>query len=55
MDDPPRNPEIEEDTDRRAATSTPRWVFVLGIVIAVALVVLMVLLHLTGTIGPGVH
>jgi hypothetical protein len=32
-----------------------RWGFVLGIIIVIALVVLMVLLHLTGTLGPGVH
>jgi hypothetical protein len=56
---PDRHSETEEDAgrgpDREAASSTPRWVFVLGIIIAIALVGLMVLFHLTGTIGPGVH
>jgi hypothetical protein len=59
MSDPPRSPEIDEHAgrghDRGPAGSTPRWVFVLGIIIAVALVVLIVLLHLTGTLGPGAH
>jgi hypothetical protein len=59
MADPARHPETEEHTgagpDRGAATSRPRWVFVLGIIIAIALVGLIVLLHLTGTIGPGAH
>jgi hypothetical protein len=56
---PDRHSETEDDAgrgpDREAASSTPRWVFVLGIIIAIALVGLMVLFHLTGTIGPGVH
>jgi hypothetical protein len=59
MADPPRSPETGEapghGSDRGAAGRTPRWVFVLGVVIAIHLVVLIVLLHLTGTLGPGVH
>jgi hypothetical protein len=58
MTDPPRHSETEEDPGQGhhgAANNAPRWVFVLGIIIAIALVGLMVLLHLTGTIGPGVH
>jgi hypothetical protein len=39
----------------RHVTGTPRWVSVLGIVIAVVLVVLFVVLHVTGTLGPGDH
>ncbi|HEX9410682.1 MAG TPA: hypothetical protein VF986_03180 [Actinomycetota bacterium] len=59
MADPSRSPETKEDTgvgpNQGAASRTPRWVLVLGIIIAIALVVLIVLLHLTGTLGPGVH
>ncbi len=59
MADPPHSPEAEDDAgggpDRGAANSTPRWVFVLGIIIATALLGLMVFLHLSGTLGPGVH
>ena len=44
MADPPRHD-----------TSTPRWVSVLGIIIAIVLVVLFVVLHVTGTLGPGDH
>jgi hypothetical protein len=55
----PRSPETEDDAgqgpDLGADGSTPRWVVVLGIFIAIALVGLIVLLHLTGTLGPGAH
>jgi hypothetical protein len=58
MADSPRSPE-RGDTgvgpDRRAASRPPRWMLVLVILIAIHLVVLIVLLHLTGTLGPGVH
>ncbi len=36
-------------------SGTPRWVSVLGIVVAIALVLLFVVLHLTGTLGAGAH
>jgi len=59
MADPPRSPGTEKNArqgpDPEAATSTPRWVFVLGIIIAIALVGLMILLHVSGTLGPGAH
>ncbi len=59
MADPPRFPETEEDggrgPDGGPATSPRRWVFVLGLIIAIGLVGLMILLHLTGTLGPGAH
>ena len=40
---------------RGSTVSTPRWVRVLGIVIGIALVALVVILHLTGTLGPGLN
>jgi hypothetical protein len=41
--------------DRRSTTRTPGWVWVLGIVVGIALVTLLVVLHLTGTLGAGAH
>jgi hypothetical protein len=41
--------------DGGPASGTPRWVTVLGIVIAIVLVLLFVVLHLTGVLGPGAH
>lgn len=59
MADPPRYPDAGDDTelgrDRGSSTGTPRWVSVLGLIIAIALVLLFVVLHLTGTLGPGAH
>jgi hypothetical protein len=59
MADPPRSPDPREDTglgpNRGAAGGRPRWVVVLGIIIVTALVALMVFLHLTGSLGPGLH
>jgi hypothetical protein len=59
MADPPRHPDTRDDTgvgpNRGSAGSTPRWVSVLGIIIAIALVLMFVVLHLTGTLGPGAH
>ena len=57
--DPIGPPEPEQDDDARpgrdVAGTRPRWMFALGIIVAVALVGLMVLLHLSGTIGPDAH
>jgi len=59
MADPLRRAENEEDAgigpDLGAGSHRPRWVVVLWIVIAIAAVGLVVLLHLTGIIGPGAH
>ncbi|MHB8645649.1 MAG: hypothetical protein ACYDAR_07660 [Thermomicrobiales bacterium] len=40
---------------RRPPTGTPRWISVLGIVIAIVLLLLIVILHLSGILGPGLH
>jgi hypothetical protein len=59
MADPPRSPETEghsgQGLGRGPARSKPRWVIGLGIAMAIGLFVLIVLLHVTGTIGPGAH
>jgi hypothetical protein len=56
MADPPRYPDTGDGPEERgSASGRPRWVFVLGIFIAIALVLLFVVLHLTGTLGPGAH
>jgi hypothetical protein len=43
------------ETGRRSAGEPRRWVTALGIVVAVGLVVLLFVLHLTGVLGPGAH
>jgi hypothetical protein len=59
MADSSRSPETGDDARRgpgRAAPgSRPRWAVILVVAAAIALVGLMVFLHLTGTLGPGVH
>jgi hypothetical protein len=59
MADPPPYPDTGDDTgvgrERGSASGRPRWVAVLGILIAIVLVLLFVVLHLTGTLGPGAH
>lgn len=59
MADPSRSPGAERpagrDRDRGAANRTSRWAIVLGVVVAIALLALIVLLHATGTLGPGAH
>jgi hypothetical protein len=57
MADPSHSPETGDGRgpDHGATRGTPRWLVVVGIVIAVALLGLIVFLHLSGVIGPGVH
>jgi hypothetical protein len=58
MTDPPRDPGTDGDggpPPERSPGGTPRWMVVLGIAIAITLLALIVLLHLTGAIGPGDH
>jgi hypothetical protein len=47
--------EADVGTGRRSASGPPRWVSALGILVAVGLVVLLFVLHLTGVLGPGAH
>jgi hypothetical protein len=58
MADPPHY-NTDEDTgaasDRGAPSGKSRWVSVLGFSIAIGLVLLLVVLHLTGILGPGAH
>ena len=58
MTDPPRHPGTDVNGGpgpERSPGGASRWKVVLGVTIAIALLALIVLLHLTGTIGPGAH
>lgn len=58
-DRPYPDTDTDDDTglgsDRESPTRTPRWMSVLGIVIAIVFLLLIVVLHLTGALGPGLH
>lgn len=55
ISDLPSYPEARTDhdthPDRGSTQSAPRWVFVVAIVV----VLLIAVLHLTGILGPGLH
>jgi hypothetical protein len=53
----PRYQDSDEDTGaaREPLTARQRWARVAVIAIVAALVLLMVILHITGTLGPGTH
>jgi hypothetical protein len=59
MADPPRYPETGDDPAAeprgRPDAGTPRWREVLLWVIGIALAAAFIVLHLTGTLGPGAH
>ena len=59
MTNPPPYPDAdgETGTGRRpgSANGRPRWVPVAGIVVAIGLVLLIIALHVTGTLGPPSH
>lgn len=52
---PETSDDARQDPDQGAPRGTSRWVVLLGIVLVAALLGLIVFLHLTGAIGPGVH
>jgi hypothetical protein len=41
--------------DREPAPSAPRWVKAVGLGVAVLVVLTLVLLHLSGAVGPSAH
>ena len=59
MVDPRLDPRGEDEPGPKPgggpATGVPRWIRLLGIVLVVAFVALMVVLHLTGTLGAAMH
>lgn len=59
MADLPSHPDTDNTAGREPGrgptTGTPRWVTVLGIIVAIVVVVLLAALHLTGVLGPGGH
>jgi hypothetical protein len=54
---PPSHPDsgIASQDSGPPATARPRWKTAVIAVIVIALLVVMVILHLTGTLGPGSH
>jgi hypothetical protein len=50
------DPRRSRGTPKDGGTDGPnRWVVVIGIAVAAAVLGLMIYLHLSGTIGPGIH
>jgi hypothetical protein len=55
MAEPPPYPDPGDDIPDGEPVSTRRWASVLGVIIAILVVLLLVVLHLTGALGPGAH
>lgn len=59
MAHPPPYPDRGDETgvgpDARPNPGAPRWVVVVGILVAVGLIALFVALHFSGAMGPGAH
>ena len=57
MADLPSHPDSDSGVgrERRPGTGRAGWKAIAGIVVAVVLIVVFVVLHLTGVLGPGQH
>jgi cytochrome b561 len=55
MPELPSHPDTGATPDRRPAAGGPRWKSVIGVAVAVVLIALFLVLHLTGVLGPGEH
>ena len=47
--------EVGEAPDSGPAPGAPHWLSVVGLIIAIVVVLLVVILHLSGAVGPGAH
>lgn len=53
--DPPTHPDTNDPGDRSGPAAAMGWGARIAIGVVVAMVVLVILLHLTGIIGPAAH
>lgn len=51
----PSHPEADDTTPERVPTNTVSWATVLVIAVAACLLAVIVILHLTGVVGPTAH
>jgi hypothetical protein len=53
--DPPSHPESEDTATDRKPTTPVGWGTRIVVAVVIALVAMIVILHLTGVLGPGAH
>lgn len=53
--DPNGHDNVDAPYGHGSTTGRPRWMRVLWIVVALGVVALVIVLHVTGTLGPGAH